>query len=184
MIIPIEKSQYKSLLNRTSGRSAKGLTMIELLAVIVVFGLSVTAVAFRFGKSTDTERLAKCHEKLANVLKTSCSQAKVRHTPVKLTYDLKRSRIRAEDICQYDTDQTSVVEFSLDKGVYIEQVYLSQDDCILQGSAHLLIQPSGWLSCHAVVVRNLQSPKVLFWNPRTNSLAECKDSDHIPWGKD
>ena len=166
-----------------SARLPKGLTMVELMAVVVIFGLAVTAVALRFGKSNQTEHLAKCQQKIADMIRTATSQAKVRYIPIKLTYDLKHSRIRTENINQYDISQPDAIEFELDNGIYIDQLYQGPDDCIIEGSVTLLVQPGGWLSSHAVVLRNSETMKVLFWRPGANSLIECEDTEHIPWGQ-
>lgn len=186
MIEPARK--YKSASMTSAYLAAKKLafcfTIVELMAVILVFGLSAAAVALRFSKSTDTEHLDKCQRKLDNVLKTACSQARVYHSPVKLTYDLKKRKVTAEQISQFNPGKNISVEFSLDKGIYIEQFYRSKDDCVFDASVNLLIQPAGWLNSHAVVIQNLQGRKVLFWNSRGNCLIEFKRVAEIPWEGD
>ncbi len=160
-----------------------GFTIIELMAVIIVFGLSVAAVALRFSKSNDTERLAKCQQKIADILKTSCSQSRVYHSPVKLTYDLKNAKVTTEQISQFASDKNSIIEFSLDKGIYIDQICRSKSDCISEAVASFLIQPGGWLDNHVIVLRNSKECRILFWNPKINHLSRFEDIDKISWGQ-
>lgn len=94
-----------------------GFTLVELILVLFLMGLAVSAVASGSPRLSDTLRLRQAGRQAASMLKTVRSLAVIRGIEIRCVYDPEEGNLRAED-----DDGRVLKEASLPDGVDLELI--------------------------------------------------------------
>ncbi len=110
-------------------RSSRGMTMIEVLAVVLILGLSVTVIALNLDHATPTARLHASAREIGSMLEYVRNEAIVQKRYLFLIVDVENRRYRwarAPEIGRMDEDLERDSEYStwksLLRSVQIEDV--------------------------------------------------------------
>lgn len=90
-----DHSRFPILHSRPRARSARGFTLVELMAVIVLLAIALTAVTFSFSKSLQSAKVRGASRDLVAALRYTRGQAIVKGKQEVLTLDLNNNSYTA-----------------------------------------------------------------------------------------
>lgn len=151
--------------NPVARPARRGFTLVEIMAVIMILGLTVTAVSYNWKRIVPRAQLNAAVRELSNVLHSTRSESITRNAEFRVIYDLTEGRYWVETPYRVggglaviripgeeDPDEevrATTRETELGTGVKFSRVQIDGED-YYEGQVYVRFTPSGSSSAHTI----------------------------------
>jgi len=142
------------------GQDRRGLTLIELLMVLVIIALSATLVYATLDGLLPSSRLGSVAREIGAAISMAQQQAALRGQETRIEYDMAGGKVRVLAVSNSNTGETGQTTLEqtgqsvvLSKKIQLAAVLLSADQVKAGGVVSVTCHPTGGVTSHIVHLR-------------------------------